>query len=96
MPRTSPQDCPRPYTRSGVHTLKKAVQTLGSRVLPSKRTALGHLDLRECEVHPRFYPRKCPTDRLWCSDILTANQVFGPNAANHRAFVRALRLLYGQ
>lgn len=41
MPRISPQDCPRPYTRSGVHTLKKAVQTLGSRALPSKRTALG-------------------------------------------------------
>ena len=32
---------PRPYLRSGVHALKKAVVTLGSRALPPKSTALG-------------------------------------------------------
>jgi hypothetical protein len=36
----------RPYLRSGVYTLKRAVQTLGSRALPSRRTALGR-ELRE-------------------------------------------------
>ena len=36
----------RPYVKSGIHTLKKAVQTLGSRALPTKRTALGRA-LRE-------------------------------------------------
>lgn len=37
---------PRPYLRSGVYTLKRAVQTLGSRALPPRRTALGR-ELRE-------------------------------------------------
>lgn len=32
---------PRPYHRSGVHRLKRAVVTLGSRALPSRKTALG-------------------------------------------------------
>jgi len=41
MPRTPRQDRSRPYTKSGVHTLKRAVLTLGSRALPSKSTALG-------------------------------------------------------
>jgi len=37
---------PRPYLKSGVYTLKKAVRTLGSRALPTRRTALGRA-LRE-------------------------------------------------
>ena len=32
---------PRSYQRSGVHTLKRAVVTVGSRALPTRRTALG-------------------------------------------------------
>src|SRR5439155_26190593 len=32
---------PRPYLKTGVHRLKRAVQTLGSRALPSRSTALG-------------------------------------------------------
>jgi len=31
----------RPNLKSGLHTLKTAVQVLGSRALPSSRTALG-------------------------------------------------------
>src|SRR5207247_3020221 len=34
------------YVRSGLYTLKKAVTVLGSRALPTKRTALGR-ELRE-------------------------------------------------
>src|SRR5437764_5432154 len=41
MPAQTPQHRRRPYLRSGVYTLKKAVQTLGSRALPPKSTALG-------------------------------------------------------
>ena len=37
----SRQNRRRSYVRSGVHTLKRAVRTLGSRALPSTRTALG-------------------------------------------------------
>ena len=37
----SPRNGTRPYTKSGIHTLKKAVRKLGSRALPSKSTALG-------------------------------------------------------
>src|SRR5438552_3331319 len=32
---------PRPYLKTGVHRLKRAVQTLGTRALPSRSTALG-------------------------------------------------------
>lgn len=32
---------PRPYRKSGIHTLKRAVAVLGSRALPSCRSALG-------------------------------------------------------
>jgi hypothetical protein len=32
---------PRPYLRTGIQTLKHAVETLGSRALPSRSTALG-------------------------------------------------------
>jgi hypothetical protein len=39
-PQSRPQR-PRPYHQSGTYTLKRAVQTLGSRALPTKRTALG-------------------------------------------------------
>ena len=41
MPAQSPQPRSRQYAKSGVYTLKRAVQTLGSRALPTKRTALG-------------------------------------------------------
>src|SRR6266436_5489796 len=41
MPARSRQERRRPYLKSGVYTLKRAVQTLGSRALPTKRTALG-------------------------------------------------------
>ena|SRR5437867_1929596 len=41
MPAQTPQERRRPYLKSGVYTLKKAVQTLGSRALPPKSTALG-------------------------------------------------------
>ena len=34
------------YLRSGLYTLKKAVTVLGSRALPTERTALGR-ELRE-------------------------------------------------
>jgi hypothetical protein len=40
------QRSPRSYQKSGLYTLKRAVQTLGSRTLPSSRTALGRA-LRE-------------------------------------------------
>ena len=40
------QHSPRSYQKSGFYTLKRAVQTLGSRTLPSSRTALGRA-LRE-------------------------------------------------
>jgi hypothetical protein len=43
---SSPPRRRRPYQRSGVYTLKKAIVTLGSRALPTKRTALGRA-LRE-------------------------------------------------
>jgi hypothetical protein len=47
-PPRSPTDRPRPYHKSGLYTLKKAVMTLGSRALPPKSTALGRAlhDLR--------------------------------------------------
>ena len=32
---------PRPYLKTGLYRLKRTVQALGSRALPSKRTALG-------------------------------------------------------
>src|SRR5438067_11882649 len=41
IPARTPQHHRRPYTRSGIYTLKRAVQVLGSRALPTKRTALG-------------------------------------------------------
>jgi len=41
MPRTSRQERRRPYLKSGIYALKRAVQTLGTRALPPKRTALG-------------------------------------------------------
>jgi hypothetical protein len=41
IPARSPRERRRPYLKSGVYTLKKAVQTLGSRALPPKSTALG-------------------------------------------------------
>lgn len=37
----SPGDRPRPYLKTGMHRLKRAVVTLGSRALPSRSTALG-------------------------------------------------------
>ena len=40
-PAPSPQKRRRPNLRSGLYTLKKAVAVLGSRALPSSRTALG-------------------------------------------------------
>ena len=40
-PSRTPRERPRSYLKSGVYTLKKAVQTLGSRALPPKSTALG-------------------------------------------------------
>jgi hypothetical protein len=46
MGARSRQEARRPYQRSGFHTLKKAIVTLGSRALPPKRTALGRA-LRE-------------------------------------------------
>src|SRR5207249_7067418 len=39
-PRTS-TNRPTRYQKHGVHTLRKAVQTLGSRALPPRSTALG-------------------------------------------------------
>jgi len=42
----SRQNRRRPYQKSGIYALKRAVQTLGSRTLPSSRTALGRA-LRE-------------------------------------------------
>lgn len=39
-PRT-PTNPRGPYQRSGVYSLKRAVQTLGNRALPSKKSALG-------------------------------------------------------
>ena len=41
MPASSPPSRRRPYLKSGVYALRKAVVTLGSRALPSKSTALG-------------------------------------------------------
>ena len=41
VPARTPKHHRRPYTRSGIYTLKRAVQVLGSRALPTKRTALG-------------------------------------------------------
>jgi hypothetical protein len=41
MPPRSPSNRPKHYQRHGVHTLKHAVRTLGSRALPSRSTALG-------------------------------------------------------
>jgi hypothetical protein len=40
-PLISPTKRPRPYLKSGVYTLKNAVQTLGKRALPPRSTALG-------------------------------------------------------
>ena len=40
-PASSPTKHRRSYRKSGAYTLKKAVQVLGSRALPTKRTALG-------------------------------------------------------
>ena len=40
-PASSPARRRRSYQKSGAYTLKKAVQVLGSRALPTKRTALG-------------------------------------------------------
>jgi len=39
-PRT-PTNRPKRYQRHGLHALKKAVQTLGSRALPARSTVLG-------------------------------------------------------
>jgi hypothetical protein len=41
MPASSRPKRRRSYHKSGAYTLKKAVQVLGSRALPTKRTALG-------------------------------------------------------
>jgi hypothetical protein len=41
IPARTPANRPKRYQRHGVHTLQKAVRTLGSRALPSKSTALG-------------------------------------------------------
>jgi len=41
MPARTLKERPRPYTKSGLYTLKRAVAVLGSRALPSKRSALG-------------------------------------------------------
>ena len=41
MPASSLPKRRRSYHKSGAYTLKKAVQVLGSRALPTKRTALG-------------------------------------------------------
>jgi len=41
MPARTPKERRRPYTKSGIYTLKRAVAALGSRALPTKRTALG-------------------------------------------------------
>src|SRR6266446_185189 len=41
MPTAPAQNGARPYQRSGVYALKNAVAKLGSRALPTKRTALG-------------------------------------------------------
>lgn len=41
MGARSRQEARRPYQRSGLYTLKRAVLTLGTRALPSSRTALG-------------------------------------------------------
>ena len=41
IPATSPQKRQRPNLKHGFYTLKRAVAVLGSRALPTKRTALG-------------------------------------------------------
>src|SRR5437879_916383 len=46
MPEPSLRKRQRPNLKSGLHTLKRAVQVLGSRALPSSRTAIGR-ELRE-------------------------------------------------
>jgi hypothetical protein len=40
-PTKPPTNRPKHYQRHGLHTLQKAVRTLGRRALPSKATALG-------------------------------------------------------
>src|SRR5438876_9787012 len=40
-PGVQPRDGRGRYQRHGLHTLRKAVQTLGKRALPSRSTALG-------------------------------------------------------
>ena len=41
IPARTPQERPRPYLKSGIYTLRKAVLTLGKRALPPRSTALG-------------------------------------------------------
>ncbi len=46
MPTRARQNGRRPYTQSGIHTLKRAIPVLGARALPPGNTALGRA-LRE-------------------------------------------------
>jgi len=41
IPSRTPTNRPSRYQKHGVHTLKKAVRTLGARALPPRSTALG-------------------------------------------------------
>ncbi len=50
-PSTNATRTRRPNLKSGVYTLRKAVQVLGSRALPTKRTALGRA-LHEWRTSP--------------------------------------------
>ena len=53
IPPTSSTKRPRLYLKSGVYTLKNAVQTLGVRALPSRSTALGRALLDRRKEEPK-------------------------------------------
>ena len=63
---TTPARRRRSYQKTGVHTLRKAVATLGKRALPSSRTALG----RELAAW-----RQALLDDLGGADVVSTQQV---------------------
>jgi len=77
MGAESPQNRRRPYQKSGVYTLKRAVQTLGSRAMPPSRTALGRVlrEWRESLVADLGGPDGVTTQQLALVDMAVRSKL---------------------
>ncbi len=77
MNAKSRQNRRRPYRKTGVYTLKRAVQVLGSRAMPSPHTALGRAlrEWRESLVADLGGPDSVTTQQLALVDTAVRSKL---------------------